>query len=55
MNNEIIFTEIETIKVTVYKTDNCHCPVFRIESNNHDSNISDIIEDTLKLYYTNTC
>ena len=50
MNNEVVFNEIETIKVTIYQNPNYHCPIFKVESNNQCTNVSEIIEDTLKLY-----
>ena len=50
MNNEVVFNEVETIKVTIYETSNCHCPIFKVESDNECSNISDIISDTLQMY-----
>ena len=50
VDNDMIFTPVETIKITVYKNNNCDCPIFKIENDNKCSNISEIIEDTLKLY-----
>lgn len=50
MSNEISFNKIETIKVTVYKNPDYHCPIFTIESNNQATNVSEIIEDTLSMY-----
>ena len=49
-NNEIIFTPTETITITVYRNDNYNCPIFKIENDNECSNITEIIEDTLKIY-----
>ena len=49
-NKEVIFTPTETIKITVYRNDKYDCPIFKIENDNKCSNISEIIEDTLKLY-----
>ncbi len=50
MNNEVVFNEVETIKVTVYEASNCSCPIFKIESDNKYSNVSEIISDTLQMY-----
>lgn len=50
MKNNITFMKSETIKISVYNTVGSNCPIFTIESDNGNSNISDIIRDTLKLY-----
>lgn len=50
-NNEIIGKEIGTVFVHMYKDIKTDSPFFYIESDNKKvSNVSDIIEDTLKLY-----
>lgn len=50
MNNKITFDKIETIKITVYKNSDFHCPIFTVESNNQATNVSEIIQDTLSMY-----
>ena len=50
MSNEVVFNEVETIKITVYENSNCSCPIFKIETDNKCSNVSEIISDTLQMY-----
>lgn len=50
MDNEIIFNQTETIKITVYRNNQYDCPIFTVENSNKDSSLTEIIEDTLKLY-----
>lgn len=49
-DDNFVFTPTETIKITVYRNDNYDCPIFKIENENKCSNVSEIIEDALKLY-----